>query len=377
VGKIKPQNILVTGANGFIGKNVVTTFETLDAFNVLKFTSEDSIESLSELLNKADYVFHLAGVNRPKQDDEFTKGNLDLTKQLTTKLVELGKNTPILFTSSTQAVLDNAYGRSKKGAEDALIEYAETMNANVSILRLPNVFGKWSRPNYNSVVATWCYQISRNLDIQVNNENTELTLVYVDDVVKSFLEVLEDTDTGRENIQFCEVNNQYSITLGELKDTLLHFRNSRESLKIADFSNPLAKKLYTTYLSYLPTDEFGYELNMRHDNRGWLAEVIKSDQMGQIFISTTKPGITRGNHWHHSKVEKFLVLSGKGSIRFRSIFSDEIIEYEVSGEQLTVLDIPPGYTHSITNIGTSEMITLFWANEPFDLNNPDTNFLEV
>lgn len=370
------KTVLITGANGFIGKNLVATLERMEDVEILKYGSENTIEQLEELVEKADFVFHLAGVNRPKDVKEYETGNKGFTEQLLRILKEKNKKVPVLLSSSIQATLDNPYGTSKKAAEDAVFQYGKETGANVYVYRLPNVFGKWCKPNYNSVVATWCYNIANNLPIQINDPSTKLTLVYIDDVIEEFINALY----GKENQDvngFCSVKRTFQVTLGELADILYSFKKSRETLVMPNLEGDFERFLYATYISYLPKGEFGYHLDMKRDNRGWLAEFIKSNQFGQIFISRTKPGITRGNHWHHTKVEKFLVIEGEAVIKFRSIHGSEVIEYRVSGEELRVIDIPPGYTHSITNVGETDVITLFWANEIFDPEQPDTYFLEV
>lgn len=348
----------------------------MEGFELLKFGSQHTIDQLREFAAKAEFVFHLAGVNRPKDPEDYQIGNTGLTEQLIHILTETGRKVPVLLSSSTQAGLDNPYGLSKRGAEEAVFKYGRETGADVYVYRLPNVFGKWCKPNYNSVVATWCYNIPRNISIHISNPNTALNLVYVDNVVEQFIQALNGNATkGADG--YCYVIPTFQITLQELADMLYAFRDSRSTLEMGNLECDLRRYMYSTYLSYLPQDEFGYHLEMKHDNRGWLAEFIKSKNLGQIFISRTKPGITRGNHWHHTKVEKFLVIEGNAAIKFRQIDGENIIEYKVSGEQLQVLDIPPGYTHSITNIGDTDVITLFWANEIFNQEKPDTYFLEV
>lgn len=373
---METKTILITGANGFIGKNLTAALEKIEGLEILKFGSNHTIDQLREYASKADFVFHLAGVNRPKDPSEYEAGNSGFTEQLINILTETGNKVPVLISSSTQASLDNPYGISKKAAEEAVFKYGRETGTNVYVYRLPNVFGKWCRPNYNSVVATWCYNISRGIPIQINNPDSELNLVYIDDVIEEFI----NASKGNENKGtdgYCYVKQMFKVTLKTLADTLNYFKDSRKTLQIANLEGDFERYLYSTYLSYLPEDEFGYNLEMKHDNRGWLAEFIKSKSFGQIFISRTKPGITRGNHWHHTKVEKFLVIEGDAAIKFRQISGEHVIEYKVSGENLRVLDIPPGYTHSITNIGETDVITLFWANEIFNPEKPDTYFLEV
>lgn len=390
------KKILVTGSNGFVGKNTVVALREAKKYEVLTIDRSNTEEELKEATLNSDFIVHLAGVNRPKETKEFYEGNGGLTEKIVGFLKENNKNTPILITSSTHAVLDNDYGKSKKQSEDALIKYSDECNAKVYIFRLPNLFGKWCKPNYNSAVSTFCYNIAHDLDVWVNDPAIELNLVYIDDVVASIIDVIEDeniiklknideevsiTTTGESSIQidkyYYEVTTVYKRTLGNIVDSLKMFRNMRKSLLIPDLSDGFNKALYSTYLTYLEEDDFSYYLDKKEDNRGWLAELVKSPQFGQMFVSKTHPGITRGNHWHHTKTEKFIVIQGKAAIRFRKLDEDKIIEYIVDGEKPQVLDIPPGYTHSIENIGQDEVITLFWSNEMFNPEKPDTYFLEV
>ena|GEM_PF-240378 len=280
-----------------------------------------------------------------------------------------------LITSSIQANLDNPYGRSKKAGEDLVFNFGKENDNKTLVYRLPNLFGKWCRPNYNSVVATFCYNIANDLPIKINDPNVVLTLAYIDDVVEEFINALE----GRENRngEFCEVSKTYNVSLGKIAELIYSFKKTREEHTIPNMSDEFTKKLYNTYLSYLPKDKFSYELKMNVDNRGSFTEFIKTLNRGQVSVNISKPGITKGNHWHHTKNEKFLVVSGKGVIRFRKIDSDEIIEYYVSGDKLEVVDIPPGYTHNIENLGDTDLVTIMWANEPFDPEKPDTYYLEV
>jgi UDP-2-acetamido-2,6-beta-L-arabino-hexul-4-ose reductase len=369
------MNILVTGANGFIGKNLVAELQNRGYTNIFEYTKESNPSLLDKYTKECDFVFHLAGVNRPKEEKEFLKGNFGFTSKLLELLKMHENKAPVLITSSTQADLDNFYGRSKKAAEDLLFDYHKETGAKVYVYRLPNVFGKWSKPNYNTVVATFCHNIARNLDIQIDDPNVELTLCYIDDVLEEFLRALE----GKPTIQgdFCVIPVTHNIKLGDLAELIKSFKESRNNLSIPNMANPLTKKLYSTYLSFLPGDDFAYDLTMNIDNRGSFTEFIRTSDRGQVSVNISKPGITKGNHWHHTKNEKFLVVSGEGLIRFRKLDSDEIIEYRVSGEKLQVVDIPTGYTHSIVNVGETDLVTVMWVNEPFDPEKPDTYFLEV
>ena len=314
-------------------------------------------------------------MNRPKDQSEFMEGNFGFTSTLLDKLKKNNNTCPVMISSSIQAALDNPYGKSKKAGEDLMFEYAKETGAKVLVYRFPNVFGKWCRPNYNSVVATFCHNIARDLPITVNDRNVVMNLVYIDDVVDELINALN----GRENTvgKFCEVSVVHTITLGEIVDLIYSFRESRKKLSIPNMNDEFTKKLYSTYLSYLPKDKFSYPLKTNEDYRGSFTEFIKTSDRGQVSVNITKPGITKGNHWHHTKNEKFLVVSGRGVIRFRRIDSDEVLEYYVSGNKMEVVDIPVGYTHSIQNLGDTDMITIMWANEPFNPEEPDTYYLEV
>lgn len=370
------KTVLVTGSNGFVGRNLVAHLQPDENIRLLRFDVHNTDQELVAYLKQADFVFHLAGVNRPEHESEFQTGNADLTGQIVEILQNTGKKTPIALSSSTQATSDNPYGRSKKQAEDHVFAYSQQTGAPVYVYRLPGLFGKWSRPNYNAVTSTFCYNISHNLPIQVNNPDHYLTLAYIDDVIAEFRANLHG-DAHRDQEGFCYVPQTFQITLQALADLILSFRAIRDTAVLPDMDDPLTKRLYTTYLSYLETDDFSYFADMKTDSRGWLFELVKSPHMGQIFVSQTKPGITRGGHYHHTKVEKFVVVQGQAVIRFRKIDAEKIIEYPVSGENIKIVDIPPGYTHDITNVGNTDVITLFWANEIFDPEDPDTYYLKV
>ncbi len=369
------MNILVTGANGFIGRNLVAELENRGYKNIFKFTRESEYTLLKEFTNECDFVFHLAGINRPKEEKEFWEGNVNFTSQLLNLLKKYNNDAPILITSSVQAELDNPYGKSKKDAENLVLEFQKEMNSKYYIYRLPNVFGKWSKPNYNTVVATFCHHIARDIEIQVNNPQTELTLTYIDDVINEFINALEGNPSVKKS--YCFIPVTYKIKLGELVELIKSFKKSRINLTVPNMDDPLAKKLYSTYLSFLPKSDFSYKLQMNIDKRGSFTEFIKTTDRGQVSVNISKPGITKGEHWHHTKNEKFLVVSGDGVIRLRKIDSQGIIEYFVNGNNLEVIDIPPGYTHNIENLGETDMVTVMWANEKFNPNHPDTYYLEV
>lgn len=367
--------ILVTGANGFVGKNLVAELKIQGHGDLYLYNRENSLADLERFTEDCDFVFHLAGVNRPKNESEFMEGNKDLTSQLLQCLVKNKNKAPVLITSSVQAETDNPYGQSKKAGEVELFTYAKEANVNVYVYRLPNLFGKWSKPNYNTVVATFCYNVARDLDIQVSNPTALLELAYIDDVLEEFLRAFEGNPTTSQN--YCIVPVTHNIYLGELADLIRSFKESRISLAIPAMNAELTKKLYSTYLSFLPEENFSYNLKMNIDTRGSFTEFLRTPDRGQVSVNISKPGITKGNHWHHTKNEKFLVVSGRGLIRFRNIDSEKIIEYYVNGEKLEVVDIPTGYTHSIVNVGDTDLVTVMWVNESFDPEKPDTHFLEV
>lgn len=369
------MKILVTGAKGFVGRNLVAELKNRGFENIYEVTRNTDLVLLDQFTSDCDFVFHLAGVNRPKNEEEFMEGNFEFTSQLLKMLQKHNNKAPILLSSSIQAERDNAYGKSKKAGEDLLFNYSKELGIPVYIYRLPNLFGKWSKPNYNSVVATFCHNIARNLEIQINDPNVELNLCYIDDVLDEFVRALEGNPTKQG--KYCIVPISHKIKLGELANLIKSFKESRQNLYVPNMEEEFTKKLYSTYLSFLPEDEFSYELKMHTDERGSFTEFLKSKDRGQVSINISKPGITKGNHWHHTKNEKFLVVSGEGLIRFRHIESNEIIEYRVSGEKLEVVDIPVGYTHSIVNVGETDLVTVMWANECFDPEKPDTYFLEV
>jgi UDP-2-acetamido-2,6-beta-L-arabino-hexul-4-ose reductase len=369
------MKILITGAKGFIGKNLVAELRNRKYTDIFEYDKETDLTLLDKYCKEADFVFHLAGVNRPKEQSEFMEGNFRFTLTLLNTLKKFNNNCPVMISSSIQAELDNPYGKSKKAGEDLLFDYSEKTGAKVLVYRFPNVFGKWCKPNYNSAVATFCHNIAHGLPITVNDPSVVMNLVYIDDVIEELIRALE----GHENKvdDCCEVPVVHTITLGEIVDLLNSFKHSREERRVPNMSDAFTKKLYSAYLSYLPKDKFSYHLKMNEDDRGSFTEFIRTPDRGQTSINVSKPGITKGNHWHHTKNEKFLVVSGKGVIRFRKIDSDEVIEYFVSGDKLEVVDIPTGYTHNIENLGDTDMVTVMWANEPFDPDKPDTYFLEV
>ena len=367
------MKILVTGSEGFIAKNLIEHLKLDKSIQLYLYNKKDSINILQAYVKEVDFIYHLAGVNRPDDVKEFYSGNSDLTKVIIETLKIGSKNTPILLSSSTQVTRDNDYAKSKKEAEDILLEYATANQASIFIYRLPNVFGKWSRPNYNSVISTWCYNVSHSLDIQISDETTELNLVYIDDVVESFISCLEEKSTNA----FYKVKTSYTQTLGEIKELLYKFKNNRKTLVIPNVASGFERVLYATYLSYLDISDFSYPLKGYKDNRGTFYEIVKTEDSGQFSLSTTAPGILRGSHFHHTKNEKFLVVKGEAIIEFRHIVTNEKVSYQVSDKKMEVVEMIPGYTHNIKNTGDEEMILFLWANENYDDNNPDTYALEV
>jgi len=369
------KTVLITGILGFIGRNLKQALSRRPDVKILGYDIGNTPKDLKDGVLSADVIFHLAGVNRPEKEEEFDQGNTELTKQICELLEQSDKRPLFVFSSSTQVELDNPYGRSKRKAEAAIIDLAKCSPVSARIYRLPGVFGKWCRPNYNSVVATFCHSIARDLPIQISDPNQEISLIHVNDVITAFLKDMEKPPTP--GVTWGEVSPVFKITLGELTERLHSYRLSRKTLLIPDFSDPLTCRLYSTFQSYLPEDSLMYDLEVKTDSRGSLAELLKTKSHGQIFVSRTKPGITRGNHYHDLKVEKFCVLEGDAIIRFRPIQGKDVIEYKISGNEFRVVDIPPCYTHSIENIGISDMIVLFWANEIFNADSPDTYPLEV
>jgi len=363
------MNILVTGANGFIGQNLCVFLNEAGYTNISTITRNSSLAEILDKVSAADFIYHLAGVNRPKNDVEFKKGNTDLTALIVKQLVTKNKKTPIVLTSSTQASLDNAYGISKAGAEGVINTYQTQTGADVYIYRLPNVFGKWCRPNYNSAIATFCFNTINDLPISINNSAAELNLVYIDDVCKNFLRLLEPTIA---NSKVCEISPVYKTTVGDVVEQLAKFKSSKQSLITEKVGTEFIRALYSTYVSYFTPEQFSYSVTRHGDERGTFVEMLKTQDSGQFSYFTAHPGITRGGHYHHTKTEKFLVIKGKASFKFRHIVSDETYELLVEGKESKIVETAPGWSHDITNIGDEEMIVMLWANEIFDRDNPDT-----
>ena len=382
------MNILVTGANGFVGRNLVSQLENIasgkarnyaiagEELHVLCYDVDSDPAALEEYCRRADFVFNLAGVNRPEDPSEFMKGNFGFASLLLDTLKKCGNSCPVMISSSTQAALDNPYGESKRAGEELLFEYGRETGAKVLVYRFPNVFGKWCRPNYNSAVATFCNNIAHGLPIRVNDPSVVMHLVYIDDVVDELIGALSG-DEHRAGA-FCEVPVVHEITLGGIVDLLYSFRDMQQDLEVPDLGDAFTKKLYSTYLSYLPKEKFCYPLKMNVDNRGSFTEIIRTPDRGQFSVNISKPGITKGEHWHHTKNEKFVVVSGHGLVQLRKIGTDEVINFEVSGEKMEVVEMIPGYTHNIINLSdTEDLVTLMWANEAFNPERPDTYFEPV
>ena len=376
------MRILVTGAKGFVGKNLCTSLynikngkdKTRDLIvdEVFEYDRNNTLDELEKYSAESDFIVNLAGVNRPEKTSEFYEGNTNFVDQLCSFLESKNNKCPILISSSIQVEKDNDYGKSKKAGENFLRSFSEKNGNKIYIYRFPNLFGKWCRPNYNSVVATWCYNIAHGIDIVVNDPSVVVPLCYIDDVIGEIIKCMEGKVemTG----EYIPVEPVYNISLQDLSAKIYSFKESRRNFNIPDQNDSLTKKLYATYLSYLPEDEFSYPLKMNVDERGSFSEFIKTKEHGQVSINITKPGVTKGQHWHHTKNEKFLVVSGEGLIRFRKIGYDNIIEYRVSGNKMEVVDIPTGYTHSIENVGATDLVTVMWANEIFDPERPDTYY---
>ena len=368
------RNVLITGGSGFLGRNLAVHLREQKDCDIMTFCRGDAKDDLNRYLSRADFIFHLAGVNRPESALEFDKGNAEFTECICRILEDQGRAPRIIFTSSTQAELNNPYGASKLKAESILRRFSAKTGAGVRIYRLNNLFGKWCRPNYNSVTATFCHNIAHGLPIMISDAAHEFQLSHVDDVVAAFI---EDLGSHIQGIEEGRPIPSYQIKLGDLAGRIQSFHDMRSTITLPDFSSWFNRALYSTYLSYVPLDALEGALEIRADARGSLAEFLKQKSFGQVFVSRTKPGVTRGNHFHHCKSEKFLVVEGKGLIRMRSVEGGAVKEFNVDGSNYQVVDIPPGFAHSITNVGDGEMVTIFWSSELFDPDHLDTYYLPV
>lgn len=364
------MRVLVTGANGFIGKNLQMHLSERGGFKVVSLTREHTEQDLPGLLEGADWVIHLAGINRPENPSEFVTGNAGLTQALCEAVKKSGRQIPVIYSSSIQAERENDYGSSKRAGEEALLALNEATGNPVYIYRLPNVFGKWAHPNYNSAVATFCYNIVRDLPVQINDPDAVINLVYVDDVVSHFLSLLEGKKG--DNGLFVEIEPVYQITVGGLAEQLNQFKATRDNLITEPVGTGLTRALYSTYVSYLPPERFTYTVPQHGDERGVFVEMLKTRDAGQFSFFTAYPGVTRGGHYHHSKTEKFLVIKGKACFRFRHMLTGEFYELFTAGDKPEIVETVPGWTHDITNVGNDELVCMLWANEIFDRDNPDT-----
>ncbi len=371
------MKVLITGANGFIGKNLIAELRYHKNTELYEYDQDTPPKLLDQYCQDCDFVYNLAGINRPEHTEEFMAGNCGFVSRLLASLKACGNPCPVMLSSSVQAELPNPYGQSKRAGEEALKQYASETGAKVYIYRFPNLFGKWCRPDYNSVVATFCHNIARGLPINIHDPSAILDLVYIDDAVHSLIGLLSGkADWNKDG--FCEVAEHHHISVGELADLIASFQRSRKERGVPDLSEGgLTKKLYSTYLSYLPPDGFSYPLKMNADHKGSFTEIIRTEDRGQFSVNISRPGSEKGNHWHCTKNEKFVVVSGKALIQLRQVGSNEVISYRVSGERLEVIDIPVGYTHNIINVGETDLVTFMWSNERFDPERPDTYYLQV
>ena len=370
------MKVLITGANGFVGKNLQLYLAERSDVQVVCFTRSDDLAQLSVMIQGVDFVFHLAGVNRPLDPSEFVSGNTDLTqalcKEVRTVAETTGKKVSVVYTSSTQAAYENAYGRSKRSAEDALLELQRSHDVLVHVFRLPNLFGKWCKPNYNSAVATFCYNIARSLPIQVNDPEAPVTLVYVDDLVERFVQLMDGANAAVDAVGFTTIFPQYTTTVGGLVRQFQDFKDSRATLMTEGVCTGLMRALYATYISYLPVESFAYTVPQHADPRGVFVEMLKTPDCGQFSYFTAHPGVIWGGHYHHSKTEKFLVIKGQARFRFRHMQSGQTHELITTGDKSQIIETVPGWRHDITNTGPEEMVVMLWANEVFDRYRPDT-----
>ena len=368
------MRVLVTGANGFVGKNLISHLSLNKDIEVFKYDIDSSLDDLDKYTKECDFVYHLAGVNRPQNTSEYMEGNFGFTNVLLNKLIENNNKCPIMISSSIQAELENDYGKSKKAGEDLIFKYGKDNNVKVYVYRFPNLFGKWCRPNYNSVIATFCNNIANNLEIVVNDENKELNLAYIDDVCEELVSCLNDNPHREE--KFCYVPTTYTKSLGYIANLIKSFKKNDHGIMVPSTGDEFTKKLYATYISYVPLKNMVVDLEEHRDNRGIFCELVRTKEAGQVSISTTNPEIVRGGHYHHTKMERFIVIKGKAKIKFEHVITHETYEFEVSGDKLQYVTIPVGYQHSINNVGKDELVLILWANELFDPNKTDTYVME-
>jgi UDP-2-acetamido-2,6-beta-L-arabino-hexul-4-ose reductase len=366
------MKVLITGANGFVGKNLKLFLKERNDIEILSFLKEDNTSLLYEHVNKADFIFHLAGVNRSNNLSEFTSGNEVLTQKISDVVKKTNRKISIVYTSSIQAKLDTPYGVSKRNAENILLNLYQDFKIPVHIFRLPNIFGKWSKPNYNSVVSTFCYNIVRDIPIHINEPNDLVSLVYIDDVIRHFIEIMDEKEKNLNNKDFKFIKPTYEITVGNLAKQIYAFKEMRNSSILERVGTGLVRSLYSTYISYLPQQKFSYPVKVHDDPRGRFVEMLKTQDSGQFSYFTVLPNITRGEHYHHSKTEKFLVIKGSACFRFLHLDTAEAYELIVNGDKPEIVESIPGWAHNITNIGNDEMVVMLWANENFDRSNSDT-----
>ena len=369
------MKVLITGAKGFVGKNLISNLSLNKEIEIYKYDRENTLEELDKYTKDCDFVYHLAGVNRPQNPKEYMEGNFGFTTTLLEYLKKNKNNCPIMLASSIQAELDNEYGKSKKAGEDLIFNYGKENNTKVFVYRFPNLFGKWCKPNYNSVIATWCYNVSHNIEIKVDDPKKELNLVYIDDVCNELIKCLNNEETRNGN--YCLVPISYKKTLGEISTLIQSFKTNDRGIMVPSTGDTFTKNLYATYISYVPVEELVVDLEEHRDNRGVFCELIRTKEAGQVSISTTNPNIVRGGHYHNTKMERFIVIKGKARIEFEHVIDHTKYEFTVSGDKLQYVTIPVGYQHSINNIGDEELVLILWANELFDPEIPDTYVMEA
>lgn len=368
------MKVLVTGANGFLGKNLITFLSLNKDIEIFKYDKNNSLQELDRYTKECDFVYHLAGVNRPENNSEFMEGNFGFTEVLLNSLIKNNNKAPVMISSSIQAELDNDYGKSKKAGEDIVINYGLDNNVKTYIYRFPNLFGKWSRPNYNSVIATWCHNVSHDLDILIDNPDKVITLAYVDDVCKELIKCLKDDATKMDN--YCFVPVTYTYKLGYIASLIKSFKDNSNSIMVPSTGDEFTKKLYATYISFVNPADLVVDLDEHRDDRGLFCELVRTRECGQISISTTLPNVVRGGHYHNTKMERFIVIKGIARIVFEQVLTHEKFDFVVSGDKLQYVNIPVGYQHSINNIGDDELVMVLWANELFDPNEADTYVME-